>query len=152
MTAGDLKVASPRPPSLDAAVAFLAIGDGAQAVGELQAIPTGGSDPALTPELRHYWLGLACLLAFAWSDAAHALRTYLSDGASDWRAGWAYLHLGRAYEQAGRMDEASLAYRGCLAAAGAERAARKLAFDRMSRLANSVPIGYGQAPTRPAAG
>ncbi|HJR50316.1 MAG TPA: hypothetical protein VJ794_04370, partial [Gemmatimonadales bacterium] len=65
-------------------------------------------------------------------------------------AGWAYLHLGRAYEQGGRIDEASLAYRGCLAVEGGERAARRLAFDLMSRLAGSLPISYGQAPTRPA--
>ena len=140
----------PRPPSLSAAIAFLALGDGAQAAGELHALHSSSDPASISSELRHYWLGLASLLAFAWTDAAHELRAYLSGGASDWRAGWAYLHLGRAYEQAGRMDEASLAYRGCLAAAGAERAARKFAFDRMSRLANSVPIGYGQAPTRPA--
>ena len=136
---------TPRPPSLDAAIAFLALGDGALAVNELRAL-RGELDAAQ----HHYWLGLAHLLAYDWSAAAHELRAYLGGGETGWRAGWAFLHLGRAYEQAGRTDEASLAYRGCLSVAGAERAARKLAFDLMSRLANSMPIGYGQAPTRPA--
>ncbi|MGI8424136.1 MAG: hypothetical protein ACR2NO_08520 [Chloroflexota bacterium] len=143
--------AVPRPPSLDAAVAYLALGEGALAVIELLALTskgdtTGGFDAAQ----RHYWLGLAHLLAYDWSAATHELRTYVGGGEGGWRAGWAFLHLGRAYEQAGRTDEASLAYRGCLSVAGAERSARKLAFDLMSRLANSMPIGYGQAPTRPA--
>ena len=140
---------SPRPPSLEAAIAYLAQGDGALAVNELRALPADAA-PDLDAAQRHYWLGLAYLLAYDWSGAAHELRSYLGGGEAGWRAGWAYLHLGRAYEQAGRMDEASLAYRGCLSVAGAEKSARKLAFDLMSRLANSVPIGYGQAPTRPA--
>ena len=128
----------------------MALGDGALAVGELLALPTEGSTAPFTPELRHYWLGLAYLLAFEWGAAAHEFRSFLAGGNSTWRAGWAFLHLGRAYQQAGRMDEASLAFRGCLSVADAERPARKMAFDLMSRLANSVPIGYGQAPTRPA--
>ena len=140
---------SPRPPSLEAAIAYLAQGDGALAVNELRALPADAV-PDLDAAQRPYWLGLAHLLAYDWSAAAHELRTYLGGGEAGWRAGWAFLHLGRAYEQAGRMDEASLAYRGCLSVAGAEKSARKLAFDLMSRLANSVPIGYGQAPTRPA--
>jgi hypothetical protein len=141
--------APPRPPSLDAAVAYLALGEGALAVNELQAL---GPEAVSGVEAAHYWLGLARLLAYDWSGAAHELRTYLGGGEVGWRAGWAFLHLGRAYEQAGHTDEASLAYRGCISVAGAERAARKLAFDLMSRLANSMPIGYGQAPTRPSGG
>jgi TolA-binding protein len=128
----------------------MALGDGAPAVGELLALPTEGPNAPFTSELRHYWLGLAHLLAFEWSAAAHEFRSFLAGGNSTWRAGWAYLHLGRAYQQAGRMDEASLAFRGCLSVADAERPARKMAFDLMSRIANSVPVGYGQAPTRPA--
>ena len=139
-----------RPPSLDAAVAYLALGEGSLAVNELHALLAEHAAPPLDPDVRHYWLGLAYLQAFDWSSAAHELRYFLASGDAGWRAGWAFLHLGRAYEQAGRMDEASLAYRGCLSVAGAERPARKLAFDLMSRLANSVPMGYGQAPTRPA--
>jgi hypothetical protein len=129
----------------------MTLGEGALAVNELLALA-----PDAVAEFdaaqRHYWLGLAYLLAYDWSGAAHELRTYLGGGETGWRAGWAFLHLGRAYEQAGHTDEASLAYRGCISVAGAERAARKLAFDLMSRLANSMPIGYGQAPTRPASG
>jgi hypothetical protein len=45
-----------------------------------------------------------------------------------------------------------LAYRGVLTVAGAERPARRFAFDLMSRLAAELPIGYGQAATRPASG
>jgi hypothetical protein len=132
-------------------VAHLVFGEGALAVSELQAMPAEWQDEPGSPELHHYWLGLAYLLAYEWSAAAHELRTFVSGGVSGWRAGWAYLHLGRAYEQAGKMDEASLAYRGCIGIEGAEKPARKLAFDLMSRLAGSVPIGYGQSPTRPAA-
>ena len=131
-------------------MAFMAIGEGAPAVNELLGLPVEGEAAPFTAEVRHYWLGLAYLLAYEWGAAAHELRSFLSGGDTSWRAGWAYLHLGRAYEQAGRMDEASLAYRGCLSVAGAERPAKKLAFDLMSRLANSVPMGYGQASTRPA--
>ena len=143
--------AAPRPPSLEAAIAYLALGEGALAVNELRALPADAA-PELDAAQRRYWLGLAHLLAFDWGSAAHELRAYLSGGESGWRAGWAFLHLGRAYEKAGHTDEASLAYRGCLSVAGAERAARKLSFDLMSRLASSVPIGYGQAPTRPTSG
>jgi hypothetical protein len=139
----------PRGPSFAAVLAHMAEGEGALAVGELHALGAA-PDPPLTPLELHYWLGLAHLLAFDWGGAAHELRAYLAQGGEGWRAGWACLHLGRVCERAGRMDEASLAYRGCLATEGAEPTARKLAFDRMSRLANSVPIGYGQAPTRPA--
>ena len=143
--------APPRPPSLQAAIAYLALGEGALAVNELRALPASApSGPGLDAIERHYWLGLAHLLAFDWTGAAHELRAYLSPGHGGWRAGWAFLHLGRAYERAGHTDEASLAYRGCLSVAEAEKSARKLAFDLMSRLANSMPIGYGQAPTRPA--
>ena len=141
----------PRPPSLEAAIAYLALGEGALAANELRALPAGAT-PDLDAAQRHYWLGLALLLAYDWSAAAHELRAYLGGGETGWRAGWAFLHLGRAYEQAGRTDEASLAYRGCLSVAGAEKSARKLAFDLMARLADSVPIGYGQAPTRPSGG
>jgi predicted Zn-dependent protease len=137
------------PPTLASAISLMAAGDGGRAVAELQALRA--SEPgALAPHEVYYWLGLAYLLAFDWAAAARELRAYLVQDAGTWRAGWAYLHLGRAYEQAGRDDEASLAYRGCLAAEGAERPARKLAFDLMSRLAAELPIGYGQAATRPA--
>ncbi len=128
----------------------MALGEGAPAVAELMSLPVSGPAAPLSAELRHYWLGLAYLLAFEWGAAAHELRSFLAGGDSSWRAGWAYLHLGRAYQQAGRMDEASLAFRGCLSVADAEKPARQMAFELMSRLANSVPIGYGQAPTRPA--
>jgi tetratricopeptide (TPR) repeat protein len=136
-----------RAPSLAAAISLLAAGEGALAVAELQALRTT-SPHLLGPGEDHYWLGLAYLLAFDWSAAIHELRAYLAREASGWRAGWAYLHLGRAYEQSGLVDEASLAYRGCLGCAGSERAARRLAFDLMSRLASSLPMGYGQASTR----
>ena len=138
-----------RRPSLAAAMAFLAVGDGGLAVAELDAL-RGERPEGLPAGEGHYWLGLAYLLALEWSSAVVEFRAFLSRQAVGWRAGWAYLHLGRAYEQAGLTDEASLAYRGCLAVEGAERTARKLAFDRMSRLAASLPMGYGQAPTRPA--
>ena len=140
--------APPRPPSLEAAIAFLALGEGALAVNELRALPQSGATVDATE--RRYWLGLAHLLAFDWATAAYELRAFLSAGHGGWRAGWAFLHLGRAYEKAGHTDEASLAYRGCLSVTEAEKSARKLAFDLMSRLANSMPICYGQAPTRPA--
>ena len=137
------------PPSLAAACSLLAAGDGGRAVAELQAVRA--SQPGtFAPIEEHYWLGLAYLLAFDWPAAARELRTYIAHDARTWRAGWAYLHLGRAYEQAGRDDEASLAYRGCLSVEGAERPARKLAFDLMSRLVAELPMGYGQAATRPA--
>jgi Flp pilus assembly protein TadD len=130
-----------------AALSYLAAGEGAMAVAELRALRDEG---LLGATDAHYYLGIAHLLAFDWPAAAAELRRFLSDQGSGWRAGWAYLHLGRAYQQAGRTDEASLAFRGCLAVEGAERATRKLAFELMSRLASSMPIGYGQAPTRPA--
>ena len=147
MTAGAGGV---RPPSLAAAIAYLAVGEGALAVAELQALRAQQPAAIGTPAEAHYWLGLAHLLAFDWSRAVSELRAYLATEATSWRAGWAYLHLGRAYEQAGHEDEASLAYRGCLSVAGAERPAKKLAFDLMSRLASDLPIGYGQASSRPA--
>lgn len=140
---------STAPPSLAAAIALLASGEGALAVAELLALRASDTS-AFEAHLDHYWLGLAYLLAFDWPAAARELRAYLAHDARTWRAGWAYLHLGRAYEQSGREDEASLAYRGCLAAEGAERPAKKLAFDLMSRLVQDLPIGYGQAATRPA--
>ncbi len=139
----------PRPASLAAVIAYLADGEGALAVAELRAIPSNAA-PELSPAEMRYWLGLAHLLAFDWSGAAHEFHRYVAGQDGGWRAGWAQLHMGRAYEQAGRADEASLAYRGVLATDGAERAARKMAFDRMSRIANSLPIGYGQAPVREA--
>ena len=138
-------------PTLAAAVALLAAGEGGRAVAELQALSRATPDALGPPASHHYWLGLAYTLAYDWVQAAAELRAYLAREASGWRAGWAFLHLGRVYEQAGRDDEASLAYRGCLGADGSERAARRLAFDLMSRLAGSRPMGYGQAPTRPAA-
>ena len=141
--------ASSGEPSLDSVIAHLAAGDGGIAAGQV-AVLRAMTPPVFEGQLGHYWQGLAYLLAFDWSAASTELRTYLAHDAQTWRAGWAYLHLGRAYEQAGRDDEAALAYRGCLAVAGAERPARKLAFDLMSRLAADLPIGYGQAATRPA--
>ena len=138
-----------RPPSLAAAISYMATGEGALAVAELQALRAQQPAALGTPAEAHYWLGLAYLLAFDWSQAASELRAYIATEASSWRAGWAYLHLGRAYEQAGLDDEASLAYRGCLAVAGAERPARKLAFDLISRLVGDLPMGYGQATSRP---
>ncbi|HEX2324165.1 MAG TPA: hypothetical protein VH257_13260 [Chloroflexota bacterium] len=138
-------------PTLAAAVALLAAGEGGRAVAALQAISRATPDALGPPASHHYWLGLAYTLAYDWVQAAAELRAYLAREASGWRAGWAFLHLGRVYEQAGRDDEASLAYRGCLGADGSERAARRLAFDLMSRLAGSRPMGYGQAPSRPAA-
>jgi hypothetical protein len=127
----------------------MAAGEGGLAVTELQALRTVQPEALGADPLAHYWLGLAYSLAFDWQAAAAELRRYLSSEGAGWRAGWAYLHLGRAYEQAGRDDEASLAYRGCLGVEGAERPARRLAFDLMSRLASTLPMGYGQAQTRP---
>jgi hypothetical protein len=141
----------PAPPTLAAAVALLATGEGGRAVAAIHALSRAAPDALGPPGSHHYWLGLAYTLAYDWAQAAAELRAYLAREASGWRAGWAYLHLGRVYEQAGREDEASLAYRGCLGAEGSERAARRLAFDLMSRLAGSRPMGYGQAPSRPAA-
>jgi Flp pilus assembly protein TadD len=129
-------------------MACLAAGEGALAVAELRSL-RASQPAALGTGEAHYWLGLAYLLAFDWASATAELRAYLGGETTGWRAGWAYLHLGRAYEQAGRQDEASLAYRGCLAAPGAERAARQLAFELMARLAASLPMGYGQAAARP---
>jgi Flp pilus assembly protein TadD len=133
------------------AASLLAAGEGALAVVELRALRQA-SPQEMTAALFHYWLGLAYLLAFDWSGASHEFRAFLTAEVGGWRAGWAYLHLGRAYERAGLEDQASLAYRGCLAVEGAERSARKLAFDRMSRLAAALPIGYGQASVRPVDG
>lgn len=148
MIPNQLPTLSGPAPSLAAAVAYLAVGEGALAVAELQALRVAQPSP-LGPDEAHYWLGLAFLLAFDWSAAVRELRAYLAREATGWRAGWAFLHLGRAYEQAGHEQEATLAYRGCLSVAEAERPARKLAFELMSRLASSFPIGYGQAATRP---
>jgi hypothetical protein len=142
--------AAGRRPSLAAAVAFLACGDGGPAVAELQALSAAEPQTLGTPADAHYWLGLAYVLAYDWLQAAAELRAYLAHEVTGGRAGWAFLHLGRVYEQAGREDEASLAYRGCLGVEGSERAARRLAFDLMSRLARGRAMGYGQAPTRPA--
>ena len=140
-----------RPPNLAAALSLLAGGDAGLSVLELQALRT--ADPGALPNPdAHYWLGIAYVQAFVWSEAIAELRAYLSADTTTWRAGWASLHLGRAYQQAGRDDEAALAYRGCLAIPGVERAARRFAFDLMSRIADSLPMGYGQAPTRPAQG
>ncbi|MGH2350528.1 MAG: tetratricopeptide repeat protein [Chloroflexota bacterium] len=140
---------SVRPPSLDATLAYLAAGEGALAVAEIQALRQVQPPAFGTAAEAHYWLGLAYSLVFDWGLAVAELRAYLAREATGWRAGWAFLHLGRAYEQEGRDDEASLAYRGCLAVEGSERAARRLAFDLMSRLAADLPMGYGQAATRP---
>jgi TolA-binding protein len=144
---------APRPsprPSLRTAVALMAAGDGGRAVAELQSLARVRPGALGTPADVHYWLGLAFILAYDWSQAATELRAYIGEQPSGSRAGWAYLHLGRVYEQIGRDDEASLAYRGCMGADGAERTARRLAFERMSRVAGARPMGFGQAPTRPA--
>jgi hypothetical protein len=126
----------------------MSVGEGGLAVAELRALGDTPNCPLERDEL-HYWLGLAYLLAFDWGGVTHEMRAYLSSGASDWRAGWACLHMGRAFERTGHTDEASLAYRGCLSIAGAERAARKLSFDLMTKLAETMPMGYGQASSRP---
>ncbi|HEX2032904.1 MAG TPA: hypothetical protein VHS99_01845 [Chloroflexota bacterium] len=139
-----------RPPSLESAIAYMAVGEGGLAVAELQSLRAAQPTALGTGAEFHYWLGLAYTLAFDWGQASAELRAYLAGEASGWRAGWAYLHLGRVYEQVGHEDEASLAYRGCLAVPGSERAARKLAFELMSRLAAGLPMGYGQASSRPA--
>lgn len=139
---------SPPEPSWGSICSHLALGEGALAALQIQALRAGRPD-LLSEHETHYWLGLAYLLALEWSRATTELRAYLASDASSARAGWAFLHLGRAYEQLGHADEASLAYRGCLAVPAAERAARRLAFDLMSRLAGSLPIGYGQASSRP---
>ncbi len=131
-------------------MAYLAAGEGGLAVSEIQALRRVAPADLGTEADAHYWLGLAYTLAYDWGQAGAELREYLAREGSGWRAGWAYLHLGRVYEQAGRDDEASLAYRGCIGAPGSERASRKLAFDLMARLAADRPIGSGQAPTRPA--
>ena len=110
-----------RPPSLGAAIAYMSTGEGGLAVAELRALSATPNCPLGRDEL-HYWLGLAYLLAFDWGGVTYEMRAYLSSGASDWRAGWACLHLGRAFERAGHTDEASLAYRGCLSIADSERA------------------------------
>jgi TolA-binding protein len=136
-------------PALRTAVALMAAGEGGRAVAELQSLARVRPAAFGTAADVHYWLGLAFVLAYDWSQAATELRTYIGQQPAGLRAGWAYLHLGRVYEQIGREDEASLAYRGCIGAEGAERSARRLAFDRMSRLAAARPMGYGQAPTRP---
>ena len=127
---------------------MMAAGEGALAVAELQAL-RAQDGAAFAPHEDHYWLGLAYVLAFDWSGASTELRAYLAHNPRTWRAGWAYLHLGRVYEQAGKEEEASLAYRGCLGIEAAERPARKLAFDLMSQIATELPISYGQAATRP---
>lgn len=136
-----------------AVLAYLGVGEGALAEIELRSLidqSVGAADPPFTKLESHYWLGLAYFHALEWGRANAELRAYLAGEVSSWRAGWAFLLLGRAYESSGRTDEASLAYRGCLGAEGAERQAKKLAFDLMSRLAGSLPMGYGQATSRPA--
>jgi TolA-binding protein len=152
MTPLDVPVSGgqPRRPSLATAVALMAAGEGGRAIAELLALQAADAAVLGTPAQAHYWLGLASVLAYDWTRATAEFRAFLTKEPTGWQAGWAYLHLGRVYEQIGLDDEASLAYRGCLGAPGSERAARRLAFDQMSRLAAGKAIGYGQASTRPA--
>jgi hypothetical protein len=116
---------------------------------ELQALRVARPDEIDASDV-HYWTGIARLHALDWAGAVPELRRYLTAKSTGVRAGWAFLHLGRALEEVGHDDEASLAYRGCLSVSEAERPARRLAFDLMSRIATELPMGYGQATSRPA--
>lgn len=117
------------------AVAHLAGGDGGAAVPHLEQLRERW--PAYLPSpLDAYWLGLAHFSACNWAQATHELRSYVAR-AGDWRAAWAYLHLGESLEELGRDEEASLAYRGCLSVPlrSDDQLAQQLAFGLMSRIA-----------------
>ena len=111
----------------------LALGEGAAAIGALAQLREDG---ALGTDDATYLLGLAHLAAFDWAGAMEYLRQFIAQHPTDdWRTAWAYLRLGQCYEELGREDEASLAYRGCLALPRREQLPRQLAFALMAQIA-----------------
>ena len=123
----------------------LASGDGAQAIARLERLQA--RPPEALPELAATYLsGMAHFAALDWAGVVAHLRQYVINGApDDWHMPWAYLRLGQALEELGRLDEASLAYRGCLMLTARERLPRQLAFALMSRIADESP-GVSSVP------
>jgi tetratricopeptide (TPR) repeat protein len=123
----------------------LANGEGAQAIARLEQLQS--QPPVALPELAAMYLsGIAHFAALDWAGVVAHLRQYVVSGPSDdWHMPWAYLRLGQALEELGRLDEASLAYRGCLTLTARERLPRQLAFALMSRIADESP-GVSSAP------
>ena len=123
----------------------LASGEGAQAVARLEQLQSQPSEAL--PELAATYLsGMAYFAALDWTGVVAHLRRYVVNGSpDDWHMPWAYLRLGQALEELGRLDEASLAYRGCLMLTARERLPRQLAFALMSRIADESP-GVSSAP------
>ena len=123
----------------------LASGEGAQAIARLEQLQA--QPPVALPELAATYLsGMAHFAALDWAGVVAHLRQYVINGSpDDWHMPWAYLRLGQALEELGRLDEASLAYRGCLMLTARERLPRQLAFALMSRIADESP-GVSSAP------
>ncbi len=123
----------------------LASGEGAQAIARLEQLQS--QPPVALPELAATYLsGMAHFAALDWAGVIARLRQYVVSGPSDdWHMPWAYLRLGQALEELGRLDEASLAYRGCLMLTARERLPRQLAFALMTRIAEESP-GVSSAP------
>ncbi|MAG36321.1 MAG: hypothetical protein CL878_08765 [Dehalococcoidia bacterium] len=123
------------PESYVRVLSALAIGHGALAVARLEQLQ---SQPTIAlPDLAAtYFSGMAHFAALDWGGVVTHLRQYVVSGPQDdWHMPWAYLRLGQALEELGRIDEASLAYRGCLTLSEGERLPRQLAFALMSRIA-----------------
>ncbi len=123
----------------------LASGEGAQAIARLEQLQS--QPPVALPELAATYLsGMAHFAALDWAGVVAHLRRYVINGSpDDWHMPWAYLRLGQALEELGRLDEASLAYRGCLMLTARERLPRQLAFALMARIAEESP-GVSSAP------
>ena len=123
----------------------LASGEGAQAIARLEQLQARATEAL--PELAATYLsGMAHFAALDWTGVVAYLRQFVVNGSpDDWHMPWAYLRLGQALEELGRLDEASLAYRGCLMLTARERLPRQLAFALMSRIADESP-GVSSAP------
>ncbi len=133
------------PEGYVSVLSALANGEGAQAIARLEQLQA--QPPVALPELAATYLsGMAHFAALDWAGVVAHLRRYIIGGpADDWHMPWAYLRLGQALEELGRLDEASLAYRGCLMLTARERLPRQLAFALMSRIADESP-GVSSAP------
>jgi len=131
------------------ALAALAVGEGAAAVHALEQARACSPDlpPLLAGPTWEYWLGLAYAQARLWDEAIRSLRAHIAAADHPFSLGWAYVHLGGAYEAIGHDEEAALAYRRCLALPAAERAARRAAFQRMRAVATRAGA---MAPPPPA--
>ena len=137
--------ALPEPVEYVRVLSALASGEGAQAIVRLEQLQA--QPPLALPELAATYLtGMAHFAALDWTGVVAHLRQYVVNGSpDDWHMPWAYLRLGQALEELGRLDEASLAYRGCLMLTARERLPRQLAFALMSRIADESP-GVSSAP------